>query len=168
MRNPSNELTELQARYVDFYMGEAKGVGKEAFRLARGGKAGSSSQVYNMHHHEKIQAALKARRDLRKATSWLAEDNVLQGLYEEATNFDKGGTPMSRISAWVWIGKHLGMWKDKKEEATDAGPAKISVVSYGNVAVKKDGNIEIKEEAPPLPSVLPKNVRVMKFQETTS
>ena len=160
------DLTELQARYVDAYMGEAKGVGKEAYRLARGGKAGSSQQVYAMHHHDTVQAALKARRDLRKATSWLVEDDVLKGLYAEATNFDIGGTPMSRISAWVWIGKHLGMWKDKKDEEKDTGPAKISVVSYGNVTVKKDDTIEIREEAPEIPSVVPDNVRLVQFQKT--
>lgn len=159
-----SNLTEMQARYVDAYFGEAKGKMKEAYRLARGGKAGSPQQIYKMHHHENVQAAVLARKELRSALSWLAEDDVLEGLQKEATNFESG-TAMSRISAWVWIGKHLGMWKEKKEEVQEA-TTNVSVVSYGNVTVKKDESVEIVEKAPEVSSVVPDNVKIVNFNKT--
>lgn len=41
---------------------------------------------------------------------------VAAGLLFEATLFDKGATQGGRLKAWELLGKHLGMFKDRKEE----------------------------------------------------
>lgn len=41
---------------------------------------------------------------------------VAEGLLFEATLFDKSATQGGRLKAWELLGKHLGMFKDRKDE----------------------------------------------------
>ena len=134
----NKKISERQLRFVDAYMGEAHGVAVKAMEIASG-KRVSRETASKMLHHPAVVAEIEARQDLRKRISYLTEDAVLQGLYNEATSYEKGSNSASRTSAWVWIGKHLGMWKEKKE--IEEKNITYNIVNYSSSEPKKEEKV---------------------------
>lgn len=93
----------------------------------------------------------------------LSEVDILNRLWMEATREDEKAQHSARISALVWLGKHLGMFQEKKSE--QSGPASITynVVNYSGYQ-KQETVIEsevVTEENPKLPA----NVKIKGWDE---
>jgi len=140
------DLTEKQLKFVDAYMGECSGDASAAYTLAYDNV--SRANAYTVKHHPLVIAEIERRQDLRKIGSWFNEEQVLQGLLDEAQSHDKGSNSSSRISAWVWIGKHIGMWREKKEEKGDQ-KITYNVVNYNSPLSSPTSPEEKEIESPP-------------------
>jgi hypothetical protein len=145
-------LTEKQKLFVEAYCGPAKGVGAQAYRDA-GYKASenASDRAYRMLQNSKIQNAIEELKFQKKKAFWISEEDILKGIYEEATLVGKeGGTQQGRTQAWVYLGKHIGMFSDKKKEETAQQSITYNIVNYsdgGNLKEKIVKGIEENKEA---------------------
>lgn len=156
-------LTPQEERFVDFYFGEAQGVGTKAFKLAYPDiPRPSTSRIYDLMKRPHIRAEIDRRKNLQKSYAWLTENDVLKGLYQEATNTEDGSSS-SRISAWMWIGKHLGMWQEKKQEKEDQH-LQINIQSYGNTKVEVEDKKE-KQEAIIESTPIPNNIKILDYKK---
>ena len=61
--------------------------------------------------------AQQARSDRVQIT----QDDVLRGLRREATLTGEGSTHAARVSAWGLIGKHLGMFVERRQQLGEDG-----------------------------------------------
>lgn len=78
-----------------------------------------------------VQKEIRKRIDKKRSSFFVQELDVLEGLYREANNTGKGSTQTGRISAWVNIGKHLGMFsEDKQVPGVGGGGAQINIINY--------------------------------------
>ena len=71
----------------------------------------------NVEIAEAVQAAQQARSDRVRIT----QDDVLRGLHREATLTGEGSTHAARVSAWGLIGKHLGMFVERRQQLGEDG-----------------------------------------------
>ncbi len=55
----------------------------------------------------------------RSCTVW--QDDVLRGLRREATLEGEGSSHAARVSAWGLIGKHLGMFVERRQQLGEDG-----------------------------------------------
>jgi hypothetical protein len=67
-----------------------------------------------------VRTEITRRQDAVKRRFRIDEVDILDRLWEEANNCEKGSNHNARITALVWIGKHLGMWQEKKQEETNS------------------------------------------------
>jgi hypothetical protein len=51
----------------------------------------------------------------------LTQDDVLRGLRREATLAGEGSSRAARVSAWGLIGKHLGMFVERRQQLGENG-----------------------------------------------
>lgn len=124
------KLTELEEAFVDAYVGEANFDAVKAYSLA--GYAYSSrpfTDAANVLRRVHVIRAIREALESSAKYQWITEDVIIQRLWKEATNDKKGSTQAARINALVWIGKHLGMWQERKEETGDKKP-EIQIVNY--------------------------------------
>ena len=152
-------ITEKQLAFVDAYFGEAEGNISKAYKIAYG--KGEKKPAYAVFKAPAVQALIKERREKREATSWITHDQILEGLYKEATNYENGANSASRISAWVWIGKHLGMWQEKKEEQKEANIT-YNIVNFSEENKKEEKVVTVIEEEK---TSLPSDVQIKDFNE---
>jgi hypothetical protein len=66
---------------------------------------------------EAIEAAMKARSERTQTDA----DMVIQGLLKEARREGEGSSSAARVSAWVQLGKHLGMFTEKARAQRGGG-----------------------------------------------
>jgi phage terminase small subunit len=59
-----------------------------------------------------ISAAIDAGRAAIAERNALTQDEVIAGLRKEATREGDGSSHGARVSAWIGLGKHLGMFTD--------------------------------------------------------
>ena len=69
----------------------------------------------NLMAHPMVLARIAELKAARSARVSLKADDVLAGLHAEATKGDMNDPNPSRIRAWELIGKHLGMFVDRKQ-----------------------------------------------------
>lgn len=104
-------LTPKQQRFVDEYL-----VDLNASAAAR--RAGYSARTADRTGHEnlkkpEIAAAVAAAQGERKKRLELSQDMVVENLLCEAQYRGEGASHSARVTAWVHLGKHLGMWPNK-------------------------------------------------------
>ncbi len=51
----------------------------------------------------------------------ITQDDVLRGLRREATLEGEGSSHAARVSAWGLIGKHLGMFVERRQQLGEDG-----------------------------------------------
>jgi hypothetical protein len=51
----------------------------------------------------------------------ITQDDVLRGLHREATLAGDGASHAARVSAWTQIGKHLGMFVERRQQIGEDG-----------------------------------------------
>ncbi len=64
-----------------------------------------------------VRAAIDDAISERSSRTLISQDAVLLGLLEEARERGDGSSHSARVSAWAHIGKHLGMFIDKREHS---------------------------------------------------
>jgi hypothetical protein len=81
----------------------------------------------------------------RKLVSFrLSEEEILQGIYQEAKYFGEGASHAARINAWVQLGKHFGMFSEKKQETSSTPSITYNVVNYNEGILGNKIEKEIK------------------------
>jgi phage terminase small subunit len=110
---PQPDLTAKQARFVEEYLIDLNAT-------AAAIRAGYSEKTAATIGHEnlrkpKIADAIRVGREKLSKRAQITQKDVLAGLQQEATNYGKGSSHSARVTAWVWIGKHLGMFTERAE-----------------------------------------------------
>ncbi len=106
------KLTPRQARFVDEYLIDLNAT-QAAIRAGYSAKNGNSigPELLGKTH---VLAAIAAAQAKRSERVHVTQDDVVRGLHGEATNKGEGSSHAARVSAWVALGKHLGMFVDRR------------------------------------------------------
>ena len=86
-----------------------------------------------------VQAEIQKRLEILKYRVDYTSDDVLKALWSEATFKEKGSSHNARISALVWLGKHIHMFKDKEQKKESDN------ITYNLISYKTDQPQLIKE-----------------------
>ena len=83
-------------------------------------RAGYSEKTAATIAHEnlrkpKIAEAIRVGREKLSERAQITQEDVLAGLRQEATTYGKGSSHSARVTAWIWIGKHVGMFTEQAE-----------------------------------------------------
>ncbi len=103
-------LSSKQARFVEEYLIDLNAT-QGAIRAGYSAKTAEvqgTRLLGNVKVREAVEAGMKARSERTEIT----QDEVIQGLKKEATLEGEGSSHSARVSAWVHLGKHLGMFTD--------------------------------------------------------
>lgn len=107
-------LSDQQLIFVEAYCSSTNFNGTAAAKEA--GYSTPATAANSLMNMDKIVKAIQDRLDERKKTFWITETDILERLWEEARNIGEGASHAARINALVWMGKHIGMWKNKEEK----------------------------------------------------
>ena len=106
-------MTPRQQRFVDEYLVDLNAT-QAAIRAgysARTAEQQGPRLLGNVEIVEAVQVAQQARSHRMQIT----QDDVLRGLRREATLEGEGSSHAARVSAWGLIGKHLGMFVERRQ-----------------------------------------------------
>ena len=122
---PQPGLTSKQARFVEEYL-----IDLNATAAAK--RAGYSRKTAATIGHEnlrkpKIAEAMRLGREKLSERAQITQEDVLEGLKQEATTHGKGSSHSARVTAWIWIGKHLGMFAERGEVERKSGPVQFEI-----------------------------------------
>lgn len=138
---PEDEkLLDQEKLFVEAYVVNfnATQAAKEAgYATATAGKRGHA-----LLQRPRVAKAIEQRLQTRARSSWLREEEVLEGLYREANYFDQGTSHSARIAAWVKLGEHIGMFREKKTEEEKS--VTFQIINYHGENEKLE---HIKQEA---------------------
>ena len=109
------KLTPKQQRFVDEYLIDLNAT-QAAIRAGYKEKRAYSTGHENLKKPEIQTAIATARLELSERTS-VTQDIVVEGLLEEARFKGDGTTHGARVKAWEVLGKYLGMFDRKAEDA---------------------------------------------------
>ena len=112
-------MTPRQQRFVDEYLMDLNAT-QAAIRAgysARTANEQSARLLANASVATAVQVAQQARSDRMQIT----QDAVLRGLRREATLEGEGSSHAARVSAWGLIGKHLGMFVERRQQLGEDG-----------------------------------------------
>jgi hypothetical protein len=70
-----------------------------------------------------IAAAVRAAQQTRSERLQVTQDDVLRGLRREATLTGENSSHAARVSAWGLLGKHLGMFVERRQQLGENGKA---------------------------------------------
>lgn len=156
-------LTELEEAFVTSFIGDAEFNPVMAWKAA--GYQGSShiySAAMKVLSRERVRRAIHQR--MNDSTFWINEGAVIDRLWKEGM---EARTASARVNALVWVGKHLGMWKEKTQEDSQIT---YNVVNYNT---PKDDMVKTIEAQPEVEdsrdkAVLPEGVALVSFAEPTT
>jgi phage terminase small subunit len=127
----SKELTDKEARFVEFYCTDANGVATEAARMA-GYTSESARGAGKLLKKEHIARAIDAWRENRARRFRIAPNQILERMWEEANFFGDGATHAGRINALVNLGKQMGLFEQKKlDQAKNVGNT-YNIINYSD------------------------------------
>jgi uncharacterized Zn-finger protein len=114
-------MTPRQQRFVDEYLVDlnATRAAVRAGYSARTAEQQGARLLGNVKVAAAVQAALEARSDRIQ----ISQDDVLRGLHREATLTGEGSSHAARVSAWSLLGKHLGMFVERRQQLGEDGQA---------------------------------------------
>ncbi len=106
------KLTPRQARFVEEYL-----IDLNATQAAR--RAGYSSNNADkigsrLVGESRVAEAIAEAQAKRSERVTVSQDDVVRGLHGEATDKGEGSSHSARVSAWAHLGKHLGMFVDRR------------------------------------------------------
>lgn len=160
-------LTELQERFVDAFLSEECMFDPiKAFDAA--------GYAYSMNKYSEAMKVLNSDAVVREINQrmaqldtayWINEQIIIKQLWKEAIDKGNNSTQSARINALVWIGKHIGMWQEKREEAKESQPT-IKIVQYGIDQDKFKQEIETKEVEDTAKDIsLPEGITVLNYND---
>ena len=154
-------LTDKQELFVEAFIGECEFDPIGAYKAA--GYSSQSmiySQAMKTLNSEAVRRAIHQR--MNSSTFWISEGVIIDRLFKEAMS---ASNPSARINALVWVGKHIGMWKDKDEK--EEGGVTYNIVNYGasEKEMKKVIDAEPGVEKIQENTTLPEGVTVLQFNE---
>ena len=104
-------LTPRQARFIEEY-----GIDLNATQAAiRAGYSTTTARQMGTENLSKpvIANAIAAAQKARSERTEITQDEVVRGLYREATLGGNGASHAARVSAWALLGRHIGMFSNK-------------------------------------------------------
>lgn len=116
-------LTAKQQRFVEEYLidlNATQAAIRAGYSAANADKIGPE-----LLGKTRVAEAIQAAIALRSERTNITQDDVLKGLLSEAKLTGKGASHAARVSAWVALGKHLGMFSERfqhEHSGRDGGP----------------------------------------------
>lgn len=159
--NDKFALTAKQEAFVEAFCGEAMFDPLKAYRIA--GYATGKMNYSGAMNVLKSEAVIRAVHNrMNTSTFWINEGVIINRLFEEGITASNAS---ARINALVWVGKHIGMWKDKAGEAE--GGNTYNIINYATPEPVMQKTIEevpqIEEKRDKV--ALPEGVQVLKFNK---
>jgi phage terminase small subunit len=125
------KMTPRQQRFVDEFLVDLNAT-QAAIRAGYSART-AEQQGPRLLGNVEIAAAVQAAQQARSDRLQITQDDVLRGLRHEATLTGEGSTHAARVSAWGLIGKHLGMFIERRQQLGENGeavnPANLFTVS---------------------------------------
>ena len=119
------------------------------------------SNPYSERENVKFHISLKLQE--RAEALSLTPDIILTQLYKEATREGAGSNHAARIQALQILGKHLGLFTEKKEDTSHV----INIINYGSTEIKELEVIQpesISDQSDSAP--LPANIYIEEYNES--
>jgi phage terminase small subunit len=126
---PKIRPTDRQQRFVQEYL-----VDLNATQAAiRAGYSQLTARQIGSENLAKpaIAEELARRQAVLAERTGITQETVIDGLAAEATRTGVGSSHAARVSAWSWLGRHLGMF-DVDDASKDAGVVRIEVLVPGD------------------------------------
>ncbi len=120
-------LTSKQARFVEEYLIDLNAT-QAAIRAGYSPRCAKEIGYENLIKPH-IAAAIRVEQEKLSQRAQITQEAVLAGLQQEATACGTGSSHSARVAAWVWIGKHLGMFTDRAGAESRPVVTKIEVVT---------------------------------------
>ena len=132
--------TPKMRAFASAYCGEAKGVSSKAYEMSTELSPNKikqkvdnptafskycSNKGYELLQDERTILAIKEEKARKSRAFWLSEEEILSGLYSEAVNEESKSSQAARIQAWVWLGKHIGMFSS----SSTSGPGSSAKIA---------------------------------------
>ena len=112
-------MTPRQQRFVDEYLLDLNAT-QAAIRAGYSART-AEQQGPRLLGNVEIAAAVRAAQQSRSDRVQITQDDVLRGLRREATLTGDGSSHAARVSAWGLIGKHLGMFVERRQQLGEDG-----------------------------------------------
>jgi phage terminase small subunit len=112
-------MTSRRLRFVDEYL-----VDLNATQAAiRAGYSARTAEQQGPRLLGKVEIAdiVQKAQTARSERVQITQDDVLRGLHREATITGDGSSHAARVSAWGLIGKHLGMFVERRQQVGENG-----------------------------------------------
>ena len=113
------KMTPRQQRFVDEYLLDLNAT-QAAIRAGYSART-AEQQGPRLLGNAGVAAAIQAAQEARSERVHITQDDVLRGLRREATLTGEGSTHAARVSAWGLIGKHLGMFLERRQQVGEDG-----------------------------------------------
>lgn len=118
-RRAMQYMTPRQQRFVDEYLVDLNAT-QAAIRAGYSPHT-ANEQGARLLANANVGQALQAAQTARSERVQLTQDDVLRGLHREATLTGSGSSHGARVSAWGLIGKHLGMFVERRQQLGEDG-----------------------------------------------
>jgi hypothetical protein len=112
-------MTPRQQRFVEEYLVDLNAT-QAAVRTGYSAYT-ANEQGARLLANASVAAAIRSAEHARSERVRITQDDVLRGLHREATLAGEGSTHSARVSAWGLIGKHLGMFVERRQQLGDDG-----------------------------------------------
>ena len=112
-------MTPRQQRFVEEYLLDLNAT-QAAIRAGYSGHT-ANEQGARLLANASVAAAVQAAQQARSERVQVTQDDVLRGLRREATLTGEGSSHAARVSAWGLIGKHLGMFVERRQQLGEDG-----------------------------------------------
>jgi hypothetical protein len=113
------DMTPRQRRFIDEYLLDLN-ASRAAIRAGYSART-ANEQAARLLAKASIAAAIQAAQQARSERLQITQDDVLRGLHEQATLTGHGASHAARVSAWGLIGKHLGMFVERRQQIGEDG-----------------------------------------------
>lgn len=128
--SPSPRLNALEKLYVRTYLSTLSH--PRAYEAVNPGlKKYLSDNPYANRENVKFHISLRLQEKAEALT--LSPEVILTQLYKEATREGAGSNHAARIQALQILGKHLGMFAEKKEDTQHV----INIINYGSQEIRE-------------------------------
>lgn len=114
-------MTPRQQRFVDEYLVDLNAT-QAAIRAGYSVRT-AEQQGPRLLGYAEIAEAVRLAQAARSQRVQITQDDVLRGLHREATLTGEGASHAARVSAWGLIGKHLGMFIERRQQVGENGQA---------------------------------------------
>jgi phage terminase small subunit len=123
-----HKLTAKQAKFIEEYLVDLNAT-QAAIRAGYSMKTAKDIACENLAKPNIASAIACAQDELSQRTK-ITIDCVLAGLLTEAGNTGEGSSHSARVSAWSHLGKHLGMFVERREiSGRDGKPIEVAGTS---------------------------------------
>ena len=112
-------MTPRQQRFVDEYLVDLN-ASQAAIRAGYSVRT-AEQQGPRLLGNVEIATAVRSAQQARSERLQITQDDVLRGLRREATLTGDGSSHAARVSAWGLIGKHLGMFVERRQQLGEDG-----------------------------------------------